>query len=120
MILRLDSQEVMERFLWLLFPGLSVELIRPKVDYGGMGLRSEYHLKVVKDTNVRDCVGMFPSFPYDIWTPAQLTAYQMPEDFLFGLLSISLPLNLNSDELVLQSCFFCRCCWIPPVCIPYL
>ena len=88
MILRLDSQEAMDRFLWLLFPDLSVELSRPKVDYGGMGLRNEYHLKVVEDTNVRECVGMFPSFPYDIWTPAQLTAYQMLEDVLFGLFSV--------------------------------
>ena len=60
MILRLDSQDVMERFLWMLFPGLAVEIIRPKVDYGGLGIQSQYHLKIAKETNFRDCVGMFP------------------------------------------------------------
>ena len=84
MILRLDSQEVMERFMWMLFPGLSVEIIRPKVDYGGLGIQTQYHMKIVKETNLRDCVGMFPSFPYDIWTPTQLSASEMPGDCLFG------------------------------------
>ena len=41
-------------------------------------------MKIVKETNLRDCVGNFPSFPYDIWTPAQLSASEMPEDCLFG------------------------------------
>ena len=84
MILRLDGQDIMERFMWMILPGLSLEIIRPKVDYGGLGVQMQYHMKFVKETNLRDCVGMFPSFPYDIWTPTQLSASQMPEDCLFG------------------------------------
>ena len=44
MVLRLDSQEVMDRFLWLLYPGFTFELIRPTVDYGGLGIHNDYHL----------------------------------------------------------------------------
>ena len=71
--------------MWMLFPGLSVEIIRPKVDYSGLGIQTQYHMKIVKETNLRDCVGMFPSFPYDIWTPAQLSLKIVRlEDCLFG------------------------------------
>ena len=74
----------MDRFLWLLYPGFTFELIRPRVDYGGLGI-----LKAVKDTHLKDCIGVFAQFPYDIWTPAQLTAAQMPRDILFGWINFN-------------------------------
>lgn len=83
MILRLDSQEIMDRFLRLLYPGFTFELIKPRVDYGGLEIPNDYHLKAVKDTHLKDCIGVFAPFPY-IWTPAQQSAAQMPRDFLFG------------------------------------
>ena len=61
------------------------ELIRPRVDYGGLGVCNDYHLEAFNDTQLKDCIGIFPPFPYDIWTPAQLTATQMSDDRLFGL-----------------------------------
>ena len=84
MILRFDTQDIMDRFVWLLYPVFTFELIRPKVDYGGLRIPNDYHLKAIKDTHIKDFIGVFPPFPYDIWTPAQLTAAQMPRDCLFG------------------------------------
>lgn len=45
MVLRLDSEDVMDRILWLLSPSFTFELIRPKVDYGGHGIHVDWHLK---------------------------------------------------------------------------
>ena len=85
MILRFDTQNIMDRFVWLLYLGFTFELIRPRVDYGGLGITNDYHLKAVKATHLKDCLGVFPPFLYEIWTPAQLTATQVPRDSFFGL-----------------------------------
>lgn len=58
-------------------------LIRPKIDYGGLGIHGDYHLKIVAETELKDCIGIFPTFPYEIWTAAQLITFPMIEDYLF-------------------------------------
>ena len=52
----------MDRFVWLLYPGFGFELIRPRVNYGGLGLCNDYHLEAVNDTQLKECIGMFPPF----------------------------------------------------------
>ena len=86
MIFRLHTHEIMDRLVWLLYLGYTFELIRPWVGYGGLGIANEYHLETDKDTHLRVCLGVFPPFPYEIWTPAQLTSNQVPRDSLFGLI----------------------------------
>lgn len=66
MFLKLDMEEVMNIFLWLLYPSFVFELIRPRVCYGGLDIHDEYHLEIVATTELRDSIGVFPPFPFDI------------------------------------------------------
>lgn len=85
MVLRLDNEDIMDRFLWLLYPSFTFDLIKPKVEHDGLGSHGDYHLMIAADTELKDTIGFFPSFPYEIWTTAQLTTFAMTNDYLFGL-----------------------------------
>lgn len=77
MIVRLDSEEVMNMVCWLLYPTFTFKLIKSRIDYGGLNIHGEYHLKVVAYTELRDSIGEFPPFPYEIWIVAQLATANM-------------------------------------------
>lgn len=87
MVVRLDSDYAMERFLWLLYPGFAFELVNPRVSIGGLGIHAEYHLRVGRESQFRDTVAIFPPFPFDILTSTQLGSVNVPDrHILFGIL----------------------------------